>query len=75
MVATTTELHSTLSQLSTKELFAIERFIHTIYRKRNVEAIYDDAYGVWTEEDQVSLVAESFALFDQEEKEAEDAIA
>jgi len=35
--------------------------------------LYDDAYGLWTEEDQASAAAEAFALMDQPPKRHEPA--
>jgi hypothetical protein len=38
------------------------------FRARKLGILYDDAYGLWTEEDQASVAAEAFALLDQEEE-------
>ena len=36
------------------------------FRERKLGILYDDAYGLWTEEDQASAAAEAFALMDPE---------
>jgi hypothetical protein len=41
--------------------------VRQLYRARNAGIIFDDAYGVWTEADQASAVAEVFEMFDREE--------
>ena len=55
-------------KLSTEELQNIERSLISIYRQRRCGIIYDDAYSVWTEEGQVAIADEVFALMDVEEK-------
>jgi hypothetical protein len=56
-MSTFDEIKSALPKLSTVELYWIERSIHELYRQRNQHIIYDDAYGIWTEEDQASVGA------------------
>ena len=67
-MSTVAEITNALPELSTQELQQIERALIGIYRQRHNGIIYDDAYGVWTEEDQVSAAAQVFALMDAEEK-------
>jgi hypothetical protein len=62
------EIAATLPSLSTDDLHRIECRIRELYRQRNDPVIYDDDYGVWTEEDQASAAAEVFAMFDEQEK-------
>ena len=62
------EIAATLPALSTGDLHEIERKIRELYRQRHEPVIYDDAYGVWTAEDQASAAAEVFALLDQHEE-------
>ncbi len=62
------EIAVTLPALSTGDLHKIEREIHQLYRQRNEPVIYDDAYGIWTAEDQASAAAEVFALLDEHEE-------
>ena len=45
----------------------VEETVRQLYRERNAGIIFDDAYGVWTEADQVSAAAEVFKIFDREE--------
>lgn len=44
-----------------------ERAIHDLYRTRHETIIYDDDYGIWTEQDQNSVAAQVFELFDKAE--------
>ena len=69
------EIQAVLPNLSIKELFSIERSIHEIYRERDARMIYDDSYGVWTEEDQTSASAEVMALMDAAEGDSVNAIS
>ena len=61
------EITAALPDLSTDELQHIERVIRYLYRARHETIIYDDDYGIWTEQDQVSTAAEVFQLFEKEE--------
>lgn len=61
------EITTALPSLSTDELCHIEQAIHNLYRTRRECIIYDDAYGIWTEQDQISGAAEIFKLLDKEE--------
>ena len=72
-MSTVEEIKSALPNLSTKELYRIERSIHELYRQRNQNIIYDDAYGVWTEEDQASVGAQVFTIIDDQEGASKDA--
>lgn len=67
-MSTVAEIAETLPKLSDEELREVERALIGIYRQRKTGIIYDDAYGVWTEEDQAAAAAEVFALMDAEEK-------
>ena len=66
-MSTIQEISAALSNLSTDELQHIERLIHDLYRARHETIIYDDGYGIWTEQDQISVAAEVFQLFEKEE--------
>ncbi len=63
-MSTVAEIKDALPKLSTEELQNIERALISIYRQRRSGIIYDDAYGVWTEEDQVAAADAVFALMD-----------
>jgi hypothetical protein len=67
-MSTVAEITNALPKLSTEELQQVERALISIYRQRRTGIIYDDAYGVWTEEDQASAAAEVFAMMDAEEQ-------
>ena len=66
-MSTIQEITTALPNLSTDELQHIERVIHDLYRARHETIIYDDNYGIWTEQDQVSTAAEIFELLDKAE--------
>jgi len=66
-MSTVAEITSALPTLSTEELQQVERSLISIYRQRKSGIIYDDAYGVWTEEDQTAVADQAFILLDQEE--------
>ncbi len=68
MVSTFQEITAALPNLSTDELQHLEEVIHILYRKRESHIIYDDDYGIWTEQDQNSAAAEVFRLLDKEEE-------
>ena len=61
------EITASLPNLSTDELRHIEQAIHNLYRTRHEIIIYDDNYGIWTEQDQNSVAAEVFELLDKAE--------
>ena len=61
------EIIAALPNLSTDELHHIERTIHDLYRARDKYIIYDDDYGVWTEQDQNSVAVEVFKVLDKAE--------
>ena len=61
------EITEALPNLSTDELQYIERVIRDLYRARHETIIYDDDYGIWTEQDQVSVAAEAFESLDKAE--------
>lgn len=67
-MSTVAEITNVLPELSTEELQKIERTLISIYRQRRTGIIYDDAYGVWTEEDQVAAAGQVFLMMDAEEK-------
>jgi hypothetical protein len=67
-MSTVVEISQALSGLNDEELRQVERALISIYRQRGTGIIYDDAYGVWTEEDQASASAQVFALMDEAER-------
>ena len=60
------EIREALAKLSTAELREIEEAVRSQYRSRKDAILYDDIYGIWTEDDQASVAAEAFALMDRE---------
>ena len=67
IMSTIQEITAALPNLSTDELQHIERVIRDLYRARHETIIYDDDYGIWTEQDQNSVAAEVFELLDKAE--------
>ena len=70
-MSTVSEIQAVLPKLTPQELQEVESLVREQYRARKMGILYDDAYGVWTEEDQVSAAAEVFALLDQQERRGE----
>jgi len=69
-VSTVAEISNALTSLNDAELRQVEQAVISLYRQRGTGIIYDDAYGVWTEEDQASAAAEVFALMDKAEEQS-----
>jgi hypothetical protein len=67
-MSTVAEIADALPKLNDEELRQVERALISIYRQRRTGIIYDDAYGVWTEEDQVAAASQVFAMMDAEEE-------
>jgi len=70
-MSTVAEITSALPTLSTEELQQVEGSLISIYRQRKSGIIYDDAYGVWTEEDKTAVADQVFAMLDEEEAKAQ----
>ncbi len=67
-MSTVAEITNALPNLTIEELQQVERALISIYRQRHTGIIYDDAYGVWTEEDQISVADQAFTMLDQAEQ-------
>ncbi len=65
-MSTVADIRTALPGLTTEELRAVDAALREQFRARKVGILYDDAYGLWTEDDQASAAAEAFALMDQE---------
>ena len=61
-MSTLAEIEQALPKLTSEEIMRVEAALHRLQRERGVGIIYDDAYGLWTEDDQVSLAAESWSI-------------
>ncbi len=68
VVSTVSEIEAALSRLTAEELQAVDVALRRQFRERKLGILYDDTYGLWTEEDQASAAAEAFALMDREEE-------
>jgi hypothetical protein len=66
-MSTVNEIQAALPGLSVPDLHALDAALRQQFRARKVGILFDDAYGVWTEDDQASAAAEAFALMDREE--------
>jgi hypothetical protein len=56
-MSTVGEIQPALPSLDNDELRRVEQTVRELYRTRKAGIIFDDAYGVWTEADQVSAAA------------------
>ena len=63
-MSTVAEIEEVLPKLSTEELMHIEATLHRLQRKRGTGIIFDDAYGVWTDDDQTSVAAEALRVME-----------
>lgn len=63
-MSTFAEIEEVLPRLTAEELMRVESLLHKLQRQRHTGVIYDDAYGVWTEEDQASVAAEAWDVLD-----------
>ena len=67
-MSTVAEIEEVLPKLSTEEVMHIEAALHRLQRERGTGIIFDDAYGVWTEEDQTSVAAEALRVMEDDPK-------
>ncbi len=58
------EIEAVLPRLTVEELLRVESLLHKLQRERHPGVIYDDAYGLWTEEDQASGAVEAWDILD-----------
>ena len=65
---TVAEIIKALPSLTTKELQAVERQLIEMYRQRKQGIIFDDAYGVLTEEEHIAAIGQTLATLDEAEK-------
>ena len=65
-MSTLAEIEDALPKLNAEELMRVEAALHRIQRERKQGIIFDDAYGVWTEEDQASVAAEAWSLLEDD---------
>jgi len=71
VVSTVNEIQAALPGLTDEELQKVEGMLREQLRSRKIGILYDDAYGIWTEDDQTSAAAQAFLLMDEEEKKRE----
>ena len=63
-MSTIAEITEALPKLTTEELMRVESLLHKLQRQRGAGILYDDAYGVWTEDDQASVAAEAWDVLE-----------
>ena len=63
-MSTLAEIENALTQLSAEDLLRVEAALHRLQRERKQGIIFDEAYGIWTEEDQSSVAAEAWSLME-----------
>ena len=59
-MSTLAEIEAVLPKLSPEDLMHVEAALHRLQRERGTGIIFEDAYGVWTEDDQASVAAEAW---------------
>jgi hypothetical protein len=62
------DIINVLPSLTTEELQQIERKLIAIYRERKQGIIFDDFYGVLTEEEHMAAICETWAMLDEPDK-------
>jgi len=67
-MSTIAEITDALQDLTTEQLHEVEKALISIYRQRKTGIIYDDSYGVWTEENQASAAGQAFMLMEEAEQ-------
>jgi hypothetical protein len=65
-MSTLAEIEAVLPKLSTGDLLLVEAALHRLQRARGVGILFDDAYGLWTEEDQASVAAEAWQVMEDD---------
>jgi hypothetical protein len=65
-MSTLAEIEAVLPKLSAGDLLLVEAALHRLQRARGVGILFDDAYGIWTEEDQASVAAEAWQVMEDD---------
>ncbi len=65
-MSTLAEIEAVLPKLSAEDLLRVEAALHRLQRERGVGILFDDAYGIWTEEDQASVAVEAWRLMEDD---------
>ena len=68
-MSTISEIKEALPKLTTEELMRVESLLHHIQRERGAGILFDDAYGLWTEDDQASVAVEAWDVLDDKSSE------
>ncbi|MEA3209832.1 MAG: hypothetical protein QOE70_2889 [Chthoniobacter sp.] len=67
-MSTLAEIEQALPKLTSEEIMRVEAALHRLQRQRGIGIIYDDAYGLWTEDDQVSVAAEAWTTIGESDR-------
>ncbi len=68
-MSTVADIEAVLPKLSAEDLLRVEAALHRLQRSRGVGILFDDAYGIWTEDDQASVAAEAWRVMEEGEPE------
>ena len=63
-MSTLAEIEKALPQLNAEDLMRVEAALHRLQRERKQGIIFDDAYGVWTADDQASVASEAWSIME-----------
>ena len=66
-MSTVADITKALDQLDVEQLLQIEGRIHALQRQRSNGVIFDDDYGLWTEEDQASAAVQAWEILEASE--------
>lgn len=69
-MSTVADINLALDQLDVAQLLQVEGRIHALQRQKSSGIIFDDDYGLWTEEDQASAAAQAWEVLEAGESEA-----
>jgi hypothetical protein len=65
-MSTVAEIAGAIPKLSNQELREVEKLVLQSYRDRKVGIIFDDAYGIMTEDDLRAIQEEALRIIDGE---------
>ena len=65
-MSTVAEIAGAIPKLSNQELREVERLVLQTYRERRVGIIFDDAYGIMTEDDLRAIQEDALRVIDGE---------
>ena len=69
-MSTVADINLALDKLDVAQLLQVEGRINALQRQKSSGIIFDDDYGLWTEEDQASAAAQAWEVLEAGESEA-----